>query len=114
MAEGDAAARARERWENPDPANAQTGAQLVRQISPKELAIFGSQQTRSCAGCKFFNHRAAQEKLFKDKELATIIHDYEWKVQHLCTDPKDLGVCEQRGLFTGPTYAPCEDYVAKR
>lgn len=103
-----------EQWENPDPRNAQTAGHLVRPVSTRELAIYGqSGRYKACANCRFFNQRAAQEMLFKDKQLATIIHDYEWTEKHLCTPADQLGVCEQRGCFTGPTYPPCEDYRAK-
>jgi hypothetical protein len=102
-----------ERWEQPNVDNAQAGVNLVQPPSTKQLRVFSSQVARTCAGCKHFNHKHGQDLLFKQKGLATIVHDYQWKQQHLGADPKFLGHCEQRGALTASYYVSCEDYKAK-
>jgi len=107
--------RAREKmdqWENPDPKNASTAAHIV-QPTRHQLNVFSQNRQKSCIQCRSFNHKRGQEILHKEKGLATIVHEYEWKVRYLGSPPEQMGLCEQSGALTGPLCPPCEYYRRK-
>jgi len=102
-----------EQYENPDPKNAKPWGGKVILPNQKQLVQFSSAVQRTCSDCRFFDHKAGQTLLFKDKGLSMIVHDYGWKERHLCANPKDLGQCERRGALTAGFYVACEEYKAR-
>lgn len=102
-----------DRYENPNPDNAQPWGGRIATPTTKQLATFASPIARTCNDCRYFNHKGGQQLLFKENGLSTIVHDYGWKQRHLCADPKDLGQCERRDALTAGYYVACEEYRSK-
>lgn len=102
-----------DRYENPNIDNAQPWGGKIVTPDGRQLAQFASPIARTCSDCKYFNHKRGQEQLFKEKGLSMIVHDYGWKKQHLCADPKQLGQCERRGALTAGFYVACEEYKVR-
>ena len=51
----------------------------------------------------------------RDKFLAALVHDYEWRVEHLGDDPKRMGVCGAKDhVVVGPNSLACDNFRGKR
>jgi hypothetical protein len=85
---------------------------IVKPPTKRQLALYSHVRARLCGQCKHFSKEHGQKILFKQKKLAEIVHDYQWKVEHLGSDPREMGACMARELLTGPTHsgAECESF----
>lgn len=92
---------------SPDAPNVITHS-LVRKPTKKQLALYSSVRARLCGQCKHFSKDHGQKILFGQKKLAEIVHDYQWKAEHLGSDPREMGACTARDLLTGPTHSGAE------
>lgn len=86
-----------------------TGQRLVYHPKPKEVRDFSKHRARLCGDCRHFNYREGQKRLFRDRKALEIVHDYEWRLEHLGDRPERLAICAERDdTLVGPMSAACE------
>jgi hypothetical protein len=100
--------------ERPEPPDTPAHNRVIYQPSLPETAIFSQQRQRTCGMCKFFRHDEGQRRLFREKRLLEIVHDYGWKTKHMGDDPRRLAVCSQHDdMLVGPNTFGCEHFKVK-
>jgi hypothetical protein len=87
------------------------GNKLIYKPKPTEVGTFSRTRLKVCGNCRSFNHGEGQKRLFKDKQALTIVHDHQWKLEHLGDDPRRLGICDMAGdTLTGPMSKACDQW----
>lgn len=88
---------------------------MVARPTPRQLAVFGQQRAITCGTCRFFRKDTGQKIMRNTKFLGMLTRDAGWKKEHLCEDPSEMGICDQKSsreemTVTGPRVAACEFY----
>ena len=88
-----------------------TGQSMVYRPGLREVKTFSKNRAKLCGDCKFFNHPEGQKRLFQQKQALEIVHDHQWRLEHLGDKPERLAVCDQRDtMLVGPMSAACEHW----
>jgi hypothetical protein len=86
---------------------------LITLPTAEEAKLFANTRVRTCGMCQHFRRKTFQAG--KEKFLAQLIHDYEWRAEHLGDDPSRMGVCGAKDhVVTGPNSLACDNFKEKR
>ena len=84
---------------------------ITTKLSKTERAVFGDQRALTCGSCKFFRHSLAQKRMRDEQFLPYLVHEANWRVEHLAQDHKNMAICDQHGdMLVGPISKACEFY----
>lgn len=82
---------------------------LIHAPNKTQLKLYSQTRVRTCGDCKHFTKRHFES--VKDKFVATLIHEQEWKTEFLGSDPDKMGICGAKdAVVTGPTHLACSNY----
>lgn len=108
-------------WGGPDgrPLPQRTRSELqesepgsVKEASAAEIARYAMPQT-TCGECKFGDFSdAAQRKIKAERFYERLVREEGWQLKHLCSSPKDLGLCGMSNgeTMTGRLHRGCDQF----
>jgi len=81
----------------------------------QQLAVFGNAEAKVCGGCQHFRPDAFKSEAKRTQFFRELVQGYQWKLEHLCDPPNELGLCHMRdGTICGPRTAACDQWAPKR
>lgn len=99
----------------------QGGSSKLETITPvvkpskHQLEVFGNPNAKTCGGCRHFRQDAFKAEAKRTQFFRELIKGYEWKPEHLCDPPDQLGLCHMRdGTICGPRTAACDHWTPQR